>query len=111
MASWLPPELLAAQQAPSLRVTPRQLSSETLAWRAPPRDAKPLPGLAWRPRATTRGALIGGGVGLVLSALALVLYVEGTDPGNYSGPVVPIIAGATALGAVIGAAIGAGSDR
>lgn len=58
---------------------------------------------------TTKGLLIGGGVGLAASLLAVVLYVEGTDPGNYTGAG-RVVLGATALGAVIGAAIGAGAE-
>ena len=56
---------------------------------------------------TTRGALIGGAAGLAISAILTVIYVESTDPGNYSGSVLPIIVGTGAVGAVIGAAIGA----
>lgn len=37
------------------------------------------------------------------------MYVEGTDPGNYTG-VGRVVLGATAVGAIIGAAIGAGSE-
>lgn len=59
---------------------------------------------------TSKGLLLGGGIGLAASALAVFLYVEGTDPGNYTGAV-PIVIGGTALGAVIGAAIGAGVER
>lgn len=54
-----------------------------------------------------RGALIGGAAGLAISALLTVLYVESTDPGNYSGPVLPILVSGSLVGAVIGAAIGA----
>jgi hypothetical protein len=110
LASSISPGSLEAQHTQSLRATPEQLTSAILLRPEMSRGADPTPAI-WRQSSTTRGALIGGGIGLVLSAVAVVLYVEGTDPGNYSGPVLPFIAGATALGAVIGAAIGAGSSN
>jgi hypothetical protein len=57
----------------------------------------------------TKGALLGGGIGLGVSALLTLLYIESTDSGNDSGAGRAIVIG-TALGAVIGAAIGAGRD-
>ncbi len=97
-----------AQQA-TLRPSPAALSSDVV---APLEAHQATPLLAPTRRQMgpiTKGLVIGGAAGLALSTLMTVLYVEGTDPGNYSG-VVPIVIGATALGAVVGAAIGAGSE-
>ena len=102
---------LSAQQDPSLRATPQHLSSALLLKSQPAQAPVSLSAAIWRTSPTTRGALIVGGIGLVLSSVAMLLYVEATDPGNHSGPVIPIVVGTTAVGAVIGAAIGAGSSR
>jgi hypothetical protein len=63
-----------------------------------------------RSGAITRGTLIGGTIGLVVSAVATVLYVESTDGSNYTGPMLGLVVGTTAVGALVGAAIGARSD-
>lgn len=70
----------------------------------------PMNAIQALPSKTGRGAVVGGAVGLLLSSLAVVLYVESTDAGNYSGPVIPIVVAATAVGAVVGAAVGAGRE-
>jgi len=58
-------------------------------------------------RPITKGIVIGGAIGLAVSTLALVLYKASTEPGS-NGQAVPIVIGATAVGAIVGAAIGAG---
>ncbi len=104
------PAGVAGAQLPSLRPTPATFSTAM----AISRESRPATHLLAPTRRqmgpTTKGLVIGGAAGLVLSTLATVLYVESTDPGNYSGAVVPIVIGATALGAVVGAAVGAGAE-
>jgi hypothetical protein len=106
-ATAISPLPLAAQQSTSLRATPEQVSSAFLLRPERLPLVQSTSATAWQTSSPTRGALIGGGIGLVLSSVAILLYVQGTDPGNYSGPVVPIVVSATVVGALIGAAIGA----
>jgi hypothetical protein len=58
----------------------------------------------------TKGMLVGGGIGGGTTALLSVLYIQSTESPNYSSMGVPVLIG-TALGAIIGAAIGAGFER
>ena len=102
-----PGEALLAQG--QLHPTPSTFSSPVL-WVDRPADRPALNESLRRAMGpTSKGLLIGGGIGLAVSALAVIVLTDAIDPGNYSGTA-PIIIGGTALGAIIGAAIGAGME-
>lgn len=105
----LGPVVTLKAQAPSLRVSTPALQSEisrvTRASIASTHERAARRGMS----PTTKGAVIGGGIGLGVSVLLTLLYIESTDSGNDSGAGRAIVIG-TALGAVIGAAIGAGRN-
>lgn len=70
-------------------------------------------GSSWRNQGmspTTKGMLIGGGIGLGTTTLLSVLYIQSTESRDYSSVGLPVVLG-TALGAIVGAAIGAGFER
>lgn len=97
-------------QAPRLRPTPEMFTSE-LARVGTERGR--VRASSWRREGMspiTKGMLIGGGIGLGATTLLSVLYIQSTESSNYSGMGIPIAFG-TALGAIVGAAIGAGFER
>lgn len=103
------PTATIAAQAPSLRVSTPALQSEISRVTRANIDAAQQRDVRRGMSPVTKGALLGGGIGLGVSALLTLLYIESADSGNDSGVGRAIVIG-TALGAVIGAAIGAGQE-
>jgi hypothetical protein len=99
-----------AVRAPQLRPTPEMFTSEVARSGLDRSSTSKTPWRARRMSPTTQGMLIGGGIGGGATALFSVLYIQSTESRDYSSMGLPVLIG-TALGAIIGAAIGAGFER